>query len=286
MDDKHIVGFDTGAVNKLADDPDRAILLPKIRSGFQVRLSATSASELIATADALRRSKLLTLSKELMRSGDCIHSAYQLLQMLIRDSEVSLPFDWRLVDIRFQEAEDVLRNGVAFDDSESQSLRDENRQAKDKFEDFHRRFNSLYAQALAEQGATRPASLGESVERLRKSGSFDKMASALYAYVSERDPRNDPPLAAVVENFLRACPPFLALLLGLCAARYTRNLKAPQRPSIRAGALDTSMAVCLPYSSIFVTSDAAMERCFKEVGHLARLPVEVVSYDWFRQRVM
>lgn len=286
MDDNPILGLDTSAINWLLDDLNSAALLPTIRSGFHVRLSAASAGELIATPNALRRSELLALCKGLMQSGDCIHSAYQLLQILIRASEASpTTFDWQSVDIRFQEAEDVLRNGVAFDDGESQSLRDENKEAKRKFEDFYKGFNSLYAQAFAEQGAARPASLSESIERLKKSGSLGKMASVLYAHVSERDPRYNPPPAAAVENFLRSCPPFLALLLGLCAARYSRNLKLSQQPSMRAGALDTSTAVCLPYCHIFVTNDDGMQNCFTEIGRLAGLSVEVTSYNRFRQRL-
>lgn len=284
MDGIPIVGFDTSAINELVDDPNRAVLLPKVRSRFHVRLSAAAAGELIATPDALRRSRLMALCKELMQSGDCIHNAYQLLQMLIRDSEASPTFDWQLADIRFQEAEGVLRTGAVFNDSESQSLRDENKEANRKFEDFHRRFSPLYAQAFTEQGAARPASLGESIDRLRKSGSLGKMASALYAHVSERDPRHDPPPAAVVEHFLCSCPPFLAFLLGLCAARYTRNLKPSYQASMKAGALDTSIAVCLPYCHIFVTNDGGMRNCFKEIGRLASLPAEVMSYGRFHQR--
>ena len=285
MDDKHIVGFDTSAINGLLDDPDSTVVLPKIISRFHVRLSAASAGELIATSDALRRSKLLALCQDLMQSGDCIHDAYQLLQILIRDYEASPTFDWQSVDIRFQDAENRLRSGAAFNDGESQSVRDENREAESKFEAFYKRFNSLYKDAFAQPGATRPASLSESVEWLKKSGTFDKMASVLYAHVSERDRRDDPSPTALVKNFLHSCPPFLALLLGACAARYTRNLKPSQQPSMKAGALDTSMAVCLPYCHIFVTSDGGMQNCFREIGQLASLVVEVTSYNRFRQRL-
>ncbi len=285
MDDKPIVAFDTSAINKLADDPDCAALLPEIRAGFHVRLSVTSAGELIATPDARRRSKLVVLCKELMHSGDCIHNAYQLLQMLIRDFEGSQGFDWRSVDVRFQEAEDVLRSGAAFDDGHSQTVREENKEAKRKFEGFYTGFNSLYGQAFAQRGATRPASLKESVERLRKTGSFEKMASVLYAYISKRDFQRDPPPAPAAERFLRFCPPFHAYLLALCTARNTRNLKPSQSRRTKAEALDTSMAVCLPYCDVFVTNDGGMQNCFKEIGAVAGLPLEVLSLDCFRQRL-
>jgi hypothetical protein len=162
----------------------------------------------------------------------------------------------------------------------------ENREAKRKFEEFYRRFNPLYKQAFAQGGATRPASLKESVERLRKTRSFEKMASVLYAFISARDPKRDPPPASAVERFLCACPPFHAYLLGFCAARYTRNLKPSQSTSMKAGALDTSMAVCLPYCDIFVTNDGRMQNCFKEIGVVAGLPLELLSYDCFRRRVV
>lgn len=286
MNEKTIVAFDTSAINSLADDPNCTVLLPKICSGFHVLLSATSAGEMIAAPDALRRSKLLALCKELMQSGDYIHNAYHLLQILACDFEVSPTFDWRLVNIKFQEAKDQLRNGTAFDDSESQSVRDENREDKSKFEAFYKRFHPLYDHAFAQPGAIRPANLGESVERLRKSGSFDKMASVLYAYVSGQNPKSDPPPTSAVQRFLHTCPPFYALLLGLCAARYARNLKPSGNPNMKAGALDTSMATCLPYCQIFVTNDTGMRNCFKEVGHLADLRVRVTSYDRFRQLVI
>lgn len=37
MDDNPIIGFDTSAINELADDPDCAALLPKIRTSFHAR---------------------------------------------------------------------------------------------------------------------------------------------------------------------------------------------------------------------------------------------------------
>lgn len=286
MDDKPIVAFDTSAINGLADDADCAALILEVRARFHARLSATSVGELIATPDAPRRSKLLALCKELMHSGDCVHNAYQLLQMLIRDFERPQQFDWRSVDVRFQEAEDGLRSGAEFDDGTSQSVREENKEAKRKFEEFYRGFNRLYEQAFAQDGATKPASLNESVERLRKTGSFEKMASVMYGYISAGNLEHDPPPASAVERFLCACPPFHAYLLGFCAARYTRNLKPSQSTSMKAGALDTSMAVCLPYGDIFVTNDGPMQNCFKEIGVLAELPLEVLSYDCFRRRAV
>jgi hypothetical protein len=134
--------------------------------------------------------------------------------------------------------------------------------------------------------ATRPGSLRDSVERLRKTGSFEKMASVLYGYISARDPQCDPLPASAVERFLCSCPPFHAYLLGFCAARYTRNLKPSQSTSMKAGALDTSMTVCLPYCDIFVTNDSRMQNCFKEIGLVAGLRLEVLSYDCLRRRVL
>lgn len=286
MDDKPIVTFDTNAANQLADDPDCAAMLPKICAGFHVRLSVTAVGELIATPDAPHRSKLVTLCDQLLRSGDVIHNAYQLLQILIREFEGSEHFDWRLVDVRFQQAEDDLRSGKTFSDSESQSVREENREAKRKFEGFYKRFTPLYQRAFTQRGATRPANLGESVDRLRRTGSFAKMASVLYAYTSDRDPRSNPPPAMAVEQFLRSCPPFHAYLLGLCAARYSRNLKLSGSPSMKAGPLDTSMAVCLPYCNVFITNDIGMQNCFKEIGAVAGPTAEVLPYDCFRERLV
>lgn len=284
MDNKPIASLDTSAINRLTDDPDRASLLPNILGRFDIRLSFTVASELVATKDAPRRSNLLAVCKELMHSGDCIHNAYNLLRILISAFEGSQNFDWQRVDVRCQEAEDILRSGSAFDDGESQSMRDENKEDKCKFEEFYRLFTHRYNEAFAQPGATRPASLSESVERFRQSRSFDKMASVLYAYIAGRDPRREHPPATTVKHFLRSCPPFQAYLLGLCAARYTRNLKPTGLPSMRAGALDTSMTVCLPYCSVFVTNDIGMQNCFKEIGTIATFPAEVLSYDCFRRR--
>ena len=242
--------------------------------------------ELIATRDAARRSELLALCKKLMYSGDCIHNGYQLLQMLISDFERSQAFDWTSVDIRFQRAEDGLRNGAEFDDVQSQGVLKENREANRKFEKFYNQFNRSYKDAFLQGSAQRPASLKESLERLRESVSFETMASRLYAYVAERDPKSDRVPASTVNRFLRACPPFNAYLLGLCAARYTRNLKPSDACSMKAGALDTAMAVCLPYCDIFVTNDCGMQKCFKEISAIAGLPVEVLSHDCFRQRLI
>lgn len=282
MNDKIIVALDTSAINCLADDPDCDLLISEIFAALHVRLSVTAVGEIVATRDAPRRSKLLAICKELMQSGDCIHNAYQLLQILIRDFEKKQAFDWRSAHIRSQEAEDGLRSGAVADDGTSRAVRDESKEAKRKFEEFYEKFNGVYTQVFAQRGAIRPIGLTESVERLKKTGSFERMASALYEYISQRNPLP----ASEVARFLCSCPPFHAYLLGFCAARYTRNLRSSQSTSMKAGALDTSMTVCLPYCAVFVTNDIHMQNCFKEVGLVAGLCLEVLSYDCLRRRVL
>ena len=78
MAEQPILIFDTSGVNRLVDDPDSGALIAGLRSGFHVRLTFTSVSEIVATTNGDRRGKLLRVCRQL--AGDCIDPQHRIIQ--------------------------------------------------------------------------------------------------------------------------------------------------------------------------------------------------------------
>ncbi|MDQ2843045.1 MAG: hypothetical protein M3Y72_18805 [Acidobacteriota bacterium] len=64
--------FDTSAINALADDPERSVILPGVRSAYLVGVTETAISEIAANADETRRIRLLGIVERLLRFGMCV----------------------------------------------------------------------------------------------------------------------------------------------------------------------------------------------------------------------
>jgi len=104
------------------------------------------------------------------------------------------------------------------------------------------------------------------------------MANSVYAGAVKK-----PVDEAIIRRFVRECPPFYAVMIALCAKRYDCYLKPQNAASLRAGAADTFMAICLPYCNEFVTADCGQLRCFREVVAFIGLDVTLKSYEEFRR---
>lgn len=274
-----VLTFDTSGINRLADDADSAPLLAGLKSGFYVRVTFTSISEIVATSSGERRRKLLDVCRKLLYCGDCIGPQDDLLTRLIhRFEEAPASFDWATVPFTLPEAEAEIARQESFPDDLSTEEREFARANENIFvkiyDDAKPHFDALFAEGKA----TKPRSVAELVTILQSGGAFWTLAAGLYSRVARK-----PPDDATVKQFVAQCLPFRALLIALCAVQYERCFRSHgTRPSLRTGRNDTFMSACLPYCSQFVTNEPRQLECFTEVVSLTRLKVDVRSYQEFR----
>lgn len=279
VEDRPIWTPDTSVINRLADDSDSEALVAGLRSGFFVRLTFTSISEVISSEDRRRRRQLVRICRLLLSSGDCIDPQHEILSKMVAEFEARPSFDWRTVRVDFPQAQDEIARREDFDDEEATQERQENEQLKDQFarvfEDAKPHLDRLFSSGAENP----PRNLAELVARFQiPGGAFWPLAGNLYARVGKKSPDE-----ALMRRFVAVCDPFRALTVALCAAQYDLCLR-PERvgPSFRSGRNDTLMAICLPYCHQFVTNDKGQLACYRAVASVADLGVTVRYYDEFR----
>ena len=279
MNSKPIWTPDTSVVNRLADDPDSDALVAGLRSGFQVRLTFTSVSEVIANERPARRAQLLRICRVLLSAGDCIDPQNEILSKMISRFEEASSFDWRMVRVDISQMQSELARDENITDDLAEQERGEARVLDEQFVKIYDDAKPAFDRLFQEGSERAPASVSELVARLQKpEGAFWTLAGSLYSRVGKLSPDE-----ALMRRFTQECYPFRALLIALCAAQYDRCIR-PQNlgPSLRSGRNDTFMAVCLPYCHQFVTADRRLLACFREVVSVAELDVTVTSYEEFR----
>jgi hypothetical protein len=279
VEDQPIWTPDTSAINRLADDPDSDALIAGLKSGFFLRLTFTSLSEIIANENGDRRRKLLRVCKQLLPAGDCIDPQHEILRKMIPEFEANPSFDWRSLRVDFPQAQDVIARQENFGDQEARQEREENEQLKDQFarvyEDAKPHFDRLFTSGAASP----PRDVAELVARFQiPGGVFWTLAGNLYARVGKKTPDE-----TLMHKFVAECDPFRALMIAFFAAQYDLCVR-PERvgPSFKSGRNDTVMAICLPYCHQFVTNDKGQLACYRAVASIAGLDMIVRSYEEFR----
>lgn len=279
MEDRHIWTPDTSVINRLADDADSNALIAGLKSGFFVRLTFTSVSEVISNTNGDRRRELLRVCRLLLSAGDCIDPQHEILTKMISEFEATPSFDWRRVRVDFPEAQVEIAGRESFSDEEARQEREENEKLKDQFARVFEAAKPHFDRLFSTGAENPPRNLAELVARFQiPGGAFWNLAGNLYARVGKKTPDE-----ALMRRFVAECDPFRALMVAFCAAQYDVCLR-PERvgPSFRSGRNDTLMAICLPYCHQFVTNDKGQLACYKAVASVAGLDVTVCSYEEFR----
>jgi hypothetical protein len=75
-------------------------------------------------------------------------------------------------------------------------------------------------------------------------------------------------------------------MLGLAHALFEWAIREKQvKKDKRVGRIDLFCAIYLPYCDLFITNDDEQRRCLGEIATAAKLPVEVLSFVDFRDRL-
>ena len=112
-----IVIFDTSGINHLADDSDSGALVAGLRTAYFIRLTETSVSEIVATADNCRRDRLLDFVQTLLPCAHCIYPYGWIVdQLAVAFNRFQNGFDWHRLDVRFLACEtEIVRRSVVDD---------------------------------------------------------------------------------------------------------------------------------------------------------------------------
>jgi len=216
--------FDNSAVNRLTDDPQRALLQPGISAGFCFRLAGDTFGEIVATPDATRRQALLDLCKCLVTTGDCLQPHDELLMNVIKEHSKGGSYDWRAVDVTCKEYEDEIARQEFIDDNIAAEQRRFSAEIGSEFAQIHEDARPHFEKLFRRHGTT-PPSLSELVKALQMpGGAFWSLGAGGY-----RKATGTTLGEAAARDFVDACPPFRALLMALCVAQHQRSVQNPAR---------------------------------------------------------
>jgi hypothetical protein len=128
----------------------------------------------------------------------------------------------------------------------------------------------------------RPDSYEELVASDEAHGQFVRnLVRGIYRTVSGRQLTE-----SETDEFLKACPPILALGLGQLMGFYGWSLRGQRgRKGQAVGRNDLAMAVYLPYADFFITSDVLQRQALSEVASKAEIACRVLSFEEFQHPV-
>ncbi len=274
-----IVTFDTSALNRLVKDGSLSeAVLAGIKKGLFFRFAGLSIEEIVACGDLSTRTTLFTYCRRLQEGpSDCLCPHHELVRLLIVDHAAkAAAFDWKAVDVRTIEYENLIHAGFIGDEQLSNDQKKEQSERKKKYKKVFTDPRSKFEKVFADYGAALPISFREAIAG---KSLIWKMGKWLYDPIAKLDVDE-----ATIKEFITTCPPFRALIQALLMSYYNHSLRDRQiGEKFAAGGNDMFMSVCLPYCHKFVTNDAEQEKCLREVSAVADLGTEVLSYDAFYQ---
>lgn len=273
-----IIAFDTSALNAFAKGGSASEpYIKALNCGFDVWLPAMSVDELISTADANTREKLIACCQRLLVSGRCVWPPHEILTLLISAHTKSpAGFDWQEVDIRAKDYERAIVDRD-FTDKLCEEQSKEQRRLEQEFMDYWERLRLKLDPIFAANPGKRPTTYRQAVEIARSAtpNLLWGIGKGLYAHVSGTTLTDNE-----IKAFLDACPPFRAVCYGLCGPWFDVSL-APQVFKKLAGRNDQMMSVYLPYCRRFVAQDKKQVERLRDIAIEAKVDCEVLSYEDF-----
>ncbi len=280
-----IVGFDTSSHNRLVDDgPLSEPIFAGIRSGLFFRFAGLSIDELIATPDRHERAALFAACGRLQHGPtDCIYPHNELVKLLVRAHDTSpASFDWKAVDVRAREYERLIQDSsLIADDALSAQQRESLLQTQKSYKQVFAALRTKLERVFSTHGALPPPTFRDAVDRAQNASpnlvlSFAKM---LYDVPAGTDAPEE-----IVEEFIRVCPPFRALVYAMLMTWYDSAVRDRHTgEKYQAGRNDLFMCGHLPYVDKFVTAEkkGEQQKCLREIAAVANLDTEILSYDDF-----
>jgi len=275
--------FDTSAINRLLDDPEREPMIKAILSVGSFRITAYNVIEVAKTMDTNRRSRLIDLMRRLadgkrpLDRPNTILLAYAdahvaRLSAAHVNTDENLEGLWIALnqpDLLDQEARDeVFAWAAGWEDDFSEVVFGDREQ-----------FQAIFQQAPYERPKT-------TASTLRVYLSKKNQCRSLIGDVYERQTRKkltDSGFEILVRE--AAWPLYF---LGYAYAVHQRAMQKENFSAKRnAGAIDLGQAVYLTLCDRFVTNDRAQYRALRLLNVMnTKRRTQVMSYDTFRSRLL
>lgn len=282
LNPKTKVILDTSAINALEDfGPRSDALMGALAVGYDLRLTAMSADEIIALANnPERRDALLRRFSWLLNSAECIWPPNEIVRLHVKAYHNSPNhYDWHQVDVRAREYEQAISRRILPLDISA-----EQRRVHLELEvQFRRAWNSLRPkldEVIKRTPSQRLRTFNEAADACVKDGGvLWGFGAGLYAHALKI---NGPELTdEQVRPFIEQSPPFRAACYCLVKAWFNFSLRPTHERIPKAGRNDLMMAVYLPYGDMFLTSDYAQKCDLTDIATVAGIPCEVTAFHDF-----
>jgi hypothetical protein len=278
---KKRVIFETSAINGLADDKDKTPILRSLGFAYYAWIPETVVSEVVADPELQRRSSRLTVFNMLRNDGNCISPFNWIIEQHSRSWRLDPGnYNWRAQDIVLRALEDELAHPELLNSLSEKTLESQ-RKAENQFAELFDSARPAF-QKIFSAGAQRPPVREVVSKLLADDGAYMSIGAGFVERVTSKRPTEQE-----TKSFVRHCPPFNALLVGLCVAQYDRCIRGDREPWIawKAGRHDMFSAVYLPYCDVFVTRDEPQQEGLTEVASITGLNVSVETYKTFKRRL-
>ncbi len=275
---KHIL--DTSAWNHLLDDPDRDLMLEKLRS-VAIVPTALAIAEIGATEGPERRLALLRLVKNVGRDIRPLATPNQLIIAACqgyarRDRALTLnsgnDAEGAWIALNNPELVDgaAQRMAVGFNNERENVLGGVTQGLRDKLK------------AVFESGVKRPRSMGALIRHYAQNDDF------LYEAVNPIYERavGRPLVRDELRPLLGSVPHWRMFLMGYACAIYQRSVKQQGFGRRNPGHLDLWSATYLPSCDVFVTGDKRQRRALKILNGGSARPASIMSYGEWREVVL
>jgi hypothetical protein len=276
---QEIVVWDTSAINRLAQQKDRADLITRMNQTCIHRIPMYIFDEIAATRSREKRARLLETCRELRGDSEMIIliSPWFLIQAGVRMFWEIGEVDWEVLLGPQEGYEEAVTSGSAFDDDLAEIQRAQNRNNLTLFEDYCKQVKSQFENLFRTQSGVvmRP---DEVIAQARATGVVERnvryYCESIVGYpVDSRD----------LEKFSAAFLPLRAMVYAFLLAHYHRDKSEPT--SRAAGAIDLLAAVYLPICHTFVTDDQNQQSVLRDVVEYCSFLAEVVWFEGtFRAR--
>lgn len=276
--------FDTSAVNRLHDDPERIAIVRGLLSMSVVRVTALNVIEVGGTADAERRESLLRLLGELAPGVRPLASPTALVRILAKAHAdgndrpiISLP-----------DEENGIWAGLNNPEGHNEETRQEVLRWKQELEGPFRKAHETARPVLREFFTSREARPEAPSDVIRHYCNSEDFLHEIVAPLYLRATGHQLERAALRDFFsqIRSWPLYFS---GWAYAIYERAIQdSGYGHKGKAGTVDLSCAVYLPFCDRFLTDDVGQRKALRLVNvHNSREPrTRVLSYEDFRRRLL
>lgn len=275
--------FDTSAINRLHDDPERQFLVAGLLATNTLRVSALNVIEAVGTEDEVRRRSLIVLLQRLSHGFRPLATPNTLLKIVVKAHARG---DDRL-NITSPEEEDSIWIALNSPDELDEETRQEVFQWKTSLEgpfiDAHREARPQL-QTLFESGqAERPKSVADVIRYFRDNDqTLLESMQDVYQHCT-----GQPVSLDQARMFLHDIPYWPLYYAGWAHAIYSRAIKS-ERYGVRGkpGTIDLWCAIYLPDCNIFVTDDIPQRRALRLLNVLIPKRARIMSYAGMRARLL